>query len=92
MAISSEMQEFIDSLELPIEGEEQGKQYVIEIPNSDTFSQIFDVVDTNKDLQLKGESKATDKESMFRFTDGTFDVVLSADYDNDLYSLVVEVE
>ena len=90
--MNSRMQDFIDSLELPYEGEEQGKQYIIDMPNSNAFSTVFNLIDINKDLHIKGESKATDEETQFRFTNGEFDVVLVANYEDDIYRLVVEVE
>ena len=86
------MQKFIDDLELPFEGEEKGRQYVIELSDSNSFSRAFNVIDVNKNLHIKGESKATDTETEFRFTNGEYDVVLTANYDDDIYKVIVEVE
>jgi len=84
-----EINEFVDSLNLPFEGELKGKEYVINVDNSDDFSTLFNTIDLNKNLHLTGESKATEKESLFRFTDGYFEVVLEANYDTDVYKLTV---
>ena len=90
--MTNHMQEFIESLEIPYEGEEKGKQYIIELPNSNSFSRVFNLISINKELHIKGESKATDMETEFRYTDGEYDVVLVADYDADIYRMIVEVE
>ncbi len=90
--MTNRMQEFIDSLEIPYEGEEKGRQYVVELPDSNAFSRTFNLIDINKEMHIKGESKATDMETEFRFTNGEYDVVLVADYDADIYRLIVEVE
>lgn len=90
--MSDEMRDFIDFLELPYEGEEGDKNYILNLNSSNEFSKVFDLIDTNKDLFIKGESKATGDETSFRFTDGIYDVVLNANYDKDIYQVVVEVE
>ena len=46
----------------------------------------------NDKLNLEDDSKATVKESEFRFTDGEYEVYLQADYDNDVYQMTVEVK
>lgn len=84
------MQEFIDSLNLPFEGEMRGKQYIIPITNSNDFSTIFSTISMNNKLNLEDDSIATVKESEFRFTDGYYEVYLNADYDNDAYTALIE--
>ena len=84
------MNEFIDSLELPFEGEMRGKQYWLELKNSNEFSQAFSLISMNNKLNLEDDSKATTKESEFRFTDGYYEVLLKADYDNDVYQMTIE--
>ena len=90
--MTSHMQSFIDGLEIPFEGEQKGKQYIVEMPDSNSFSRVFNLISINKNLHIKGDSKATDTETEFRYTDGEYDVVLVADYDADIYRLIVEVE
>lgn len=85
------MQEFIDSLELPFEGEMQNNQYIIDVTSSDTFSELFNTVSLNKDLSLEDNSVATVDEAKFTFTDGEYNVRLEADYKTDFYRLIVEV-
>ena len=85
------MQEFIDSLELPYEGEMQNNQYIVDVDNSDMFSELFDTVSLNNHLNLDDNSVATVDEARFTFTDGEYDVKLEADYKTDFYRLIVEV-
>ena len=87
-----DMKDFIDSLGLKIDGEMRNSQYVITVDNSNEFSSLFNTISLNDLLRLEDNSIATDKESSFRFTNGEYDVVLSADYVNDVYSLIIEVK
>ena len=84
------MQEFIDSLDLPIKGEMRNNEYIIDIKDSDDFSTLYNAISLNKKLNMLDNSLANIHESKFSFTDGTYQVNLEADYDNDIYKLVVE--
>ena len=86
------MKEFIDSLELPYEGKMVNNQYILDVDYSDKFSELFNAVSLNNFLHLEDNSVATVDETRFVFTDGEYDVRLEADYDNDVYRLVVEVK
>lgn len=85
------MNEFIDSLNLPIIGDMRGKQYYISVNNSNDFSSLFNAISLNDSLTLEENSTATVNESSFRFTNGEYDVILNADYDNDMYDMTIEV-
>lgn len=86
------MEEFIDSLELPYKGKMINNQYILDVDSSDKFSELFNAVSLNNFLHLEDNSVATVDETRFVFTDGEYDVRLEADYDNDVYRLVVEVK
>ena len=86
------MQEFIDSLDLKFTGEFKNNVYTIEVDNSNDFSSLFNSISLNDSLILEDRSVATDKESNFRFTNGEYDVVLRANYDDDVYDLNIEVK
>ena len=86
------MQEFIDSLDLKFTGEFKNNVYTIEVDNSNDFSSLFNSISLNDSLILEDRSVATDKESNFRFTNGEYDVVLRANYDDDVYDLYIEVK
>lgn len=85
------MQELIDDLELPFEGEMQNDQYIIDVNSSDEFSELFNAVSLHKGLSLEDNSVATVNEAKFTFTDGEYNVKLEADYKTDFYRLIVEV-
>ena len=84
------MQEFIDGLNLPYEGEMINKQYIIDVDTSDKFSDLFNSISLNNLLRLEDKSVATVDEAKFTFTDGYYDVKLEADYNTDFYRLIVE--
>lgn len=84
------MQEFIDSLKLPYEGEMINNQYIIDVESSDKFSELFNAVSLNNLLNLEDKSVATVDEAKFTFTNGEYDVRLEADYNTDFYRLIVE--
>lgn len=84
------IEEFIDSLNLPFAGEMRESQYIINVETSDDFSKIFSAVSMNDKLHLDGKSEASVNKSNFRFTDGYYDVLLQANYNNDSYSCTIE--
>ena len=84
------MQEFIDSLDLPFEGQMINKQYIIDVDSSDKFSELFNTISLNKFLRLEDNSIATVDETRFTYTDGYYDVKLEADYENNVYRLAIE--
>lgn len=86
------MQEFIDSLNLPFEGKMINRQYIIDVNSSNDFSDMFNCISLNNELNLEENSTASVDESRFTFTNGEYDVKLEADYDNDFYRLIVEVK
>ena len=81
--------EFVDSLELPFEGEYRGDSYIITPENSDEFSDIFNFISLNDDLMCEEDSLATEDETQFIFTNGEFEVVLSANYEKNLYNITI---
>lgn len=81
--------EFVDSLELPFEGEYQGDSYIITPENSDEFSDIFNFISLNDDLMCEEDSLATEDETQFIFTNGEFEIILSANYGKNLYNITI---
>lgn len=60
--------------------------------SSDDFSKVFSAISMNDKLNLEDDSSATVDKSEFRFTDGEYEVLLKADYNNDIYQMTVEVK
>ena len=79
--------EFVDSLNLPFEGEMQGEEYVVDMHSSDEFSEMYNLISTNKNLHLNDDSMATDGEARFSFYSDNYNVGLLADFDEDDYKL-----
>ena len=84
------LEEFIDSLGIDsFEGEYNGDSYIIEVNTSNDFSRLFNIISTNDKLSADENSTATVSKSHFVFTDGYYEVELKADFNKDLYSVVV---
>lgn len=84
-----DMNEFISSLDLPYEGEQHGPEYIINLDSSNEFSEVFNKISLINSLSLDGDSTANDDESLFRYTDGYYEVVLAANYDEDVYTVTI---
>ena len=84
-----DLETFIDSLNLPFEGEIKGDEYVVALGNSNDFSKIYNIISTNKDLNLKDGSTANDSEARFLFLGDNFEISLLANFDDDIYRLAV---
>lgn len=83
------LEEFVDSLNLPIEGKYLNNEYRIQVNSSNEFAQIFDSIALNTNLNALDDSVATEDETLFVYTDGYFEVRLEADYNKDVYSITV---
>ena len=85
------MKEFIDSLNLPFEGEMRNNQYIINLNSSNEFSTIFNLISLNNSLNSIDGSVATEDKTEFRYTNGEYEILLSANYVDDIYSILIEV-
>jgi hypothetical protein len=84
------MDEFIQSLDLPFEGEyDKHNNYIIEVQTSNDFSDLYNCISLNKELTLGEHSIATDDESLFTFYNGIYDVKLEANYKTDTYRITI---
>lgn len=83
------LEEFVNSLELPAEGEYTNNEYVIKFDNSDDFSDIFNFISLKKTLTAEDHMVATEESCISTFTDGWYEIKLIADFDNDIYRVVV---
>ena len=80
---------------------EFGKAYQMDVLNSDAYSKLylyltslkFPELNDEDQLQLDGEYTEFDTEnSIIRFFDGQYEVTLSADFDEDEYTLTITVD
>ena len=82
----NEITNFIDSLDLEFIPTEEGNGYVIMLDNSDDFSSIYNKLLLNTDLE-EDEQKMLEDVSYFTFTNGHYEIVMSANYDTDKYEV-----
>ena len=82
----NEITNFIDSLDLEFTPIEEGNGYVISLDNSNDFSSIYNKLLLNTDLE-EDEQKMLEDVSYFTFTDGHYEIVMSANYDTDRYEI-----
>jgi len=85
------LKEFADSLNLPYSGDIINNEYIVDVDDSNKFSDLYTCISSNDNLKVVGNSLATVDESKFYFTNGEFQVNLVADFDNDIYRLSIEV-
>lgn len=75
--------DFIESLDLGYHYYREGDMYVIPIDNSNDFSDIFTKLKA-KDLDLDEQIMLEDT-SKFIFTDGAYEIFITANYEKDIY-------
>ena len=74
--------EFIDNF--PFELEDEGDSYVYLSDNLNDFSKIYLYIDSYTELQSQ-ESFATESMTTLLYTDGNYEITLSADLINNKY-------
>ena len=82
----NEITSFIDSLDLGFEPIEEGSGYVILLDNSDDFSSVYNKLFLNNDLE-EDDQKLLEDVSYFVFTNGNYEIIMSANYDTDTYEV-----
>ena len=82
-------EEFIKSLNLPFEGKSAGNDYIINLNNSDDFSTLYNIISNNINLSMDDESITTTSNALFTFFNDEFDLKLVADFNKDIYKLIV---
>ena len=82
----NEITSFIDSLDLEFTPTEEGNGYVISLDNSNDLSSIYNKLLLNPDLE-EDEQKMLEDVSYFTFTDGHYEIIMSANYDTDRYEI-----
>lgn len=60
------------------------------MPDSDTFSEVFNIISLNNELHADDGSIANDAEARFTFYGENFEVKLEADFMEDVYKLTAE--
>ena len=82
-------EEFIETLDLPFDGERWNDDYIITLNSSDDFSYLYNIISNNNELTLDDSSVTTTDNALFTFFNDDFDLRLSADFNKDIYRLTV---
>lgn len=83
------MEEFVNKLNLPFDGKIVGEEYVIQLDTSNDFSDLFTCISTNNDLDLQPGSITTEGNAMYVYWSEEFEILLTADFEKDIYNLRV---
>lgn len=68
--MNSKLEDFVNSLKLPANGQYSGNEYIITFDNSDDFSDVFNLISLNKTLTAEDNMVATEDNCISVFTDG----------------------
>lgn len=83
------MEEFIKELDLPYEGKMSGGEYIIKLNTSNDFSKLYNIISTDKQFNLDKNSMATTNNAMFVFYNDWYELKFTADFNKDIYRMVV---
>ncbi len=85
------IREFIENV-LAIDfdsGTFNNNQFTVSLDSSDEFADILALWSNNRELELL-EDDIDSTESLYRYTDGEFEVVLKGNFETNQYSISVE--
>ena len=84
------IKDFVERLNLDIDGTFTGNQFSANLKNSDEFSRVYNLLSLNDELENDDSSIATASVSSFKFYTDWFEMTISANFDNDVYKLIIE--
>ena len=82
-------EEFVETLDLPFDGEMWNDDYVITVDTSDDFSYLYNLISNNNELTLDDRSITTTDNALFTFFNDEYEIRLTADFNKDIYRLMV---
>lgn len=80
--------ELVDELGVRDLGDFEGSVFVINFNSSDEFSNIYTQISDRFDAD-DNAGEFNDSKSMVVFTDEDLEIITTADYDNDVYSISI---
>jgi hypothetical protein len=83
------VQDLLDNLDLPFEGEWVQKEYVITLDNSDDFSQLYNLISTDSTFNLDDNSMSTGNNAVFIFYTDDCELRFTSDFEQDVYRLTI---
>jgi len=85
-----DIEEYIDNLQLGYDGEfKQNGEYIVTLPTSDDFSNVYNTIATNKELMIDDQSVSDKSKAKFIFFDAWYEIKLAANFDKDIFTLTV---
>ena len=83
------LEDFINKFKFPYEGKYLDDIYTITLPDSDAFSDMYNLISNAVDIEMTQEATATIDNTVFIFTDGYYELKLEADYNDDIYKVTI---
>ena len=84
------IKDFVERLNLDIDGTFTGNQFSANLKNSNEFSRVYNLLSLNNELEIDDSCIATVSVSSFKFYTDWFEITISANFDNDVYKLIIE--
>ena len=84
------IKDFVERLNLDIDGTFTGNQFSANLKNSNEFSRVYNLLSLNNELEIDDSCIATVSVSSFKFYTDWFEITISAHFDNDVYKLIIE--
>ena len=84
------MDNFLSKLGIDLEGERQGNNYIVDIPDSNIFNNIFSLLDISDLVEENDDSSSiTLNSSNVEYIGDDYLLNLIADFSQDIYKLVI---
>ena len=80
--------ELVDEFGIEELGEFDGSVFVVNLNSSDEFSNLYAMISDMFDVD-EDAGEFNDSKSMVVFTDEDLEIITTADYDNDVYSVSI---
>lgn len=88
-----QLSEFIDTLNLPFNGNIEEDVYIINVSDSNAWDRMFIIIESNPNLTLAEDDTTAllnNGNILFRNNEGTFSVRLVYNFTDDLYQCRIE--
>jgi len=84
------MEEIVQKLNLPFEGEMHNNSYIVILDNSDDFSKLYNNISTRGEFTLDDRSMSTSDNAVFIFYNDDCEIQFTADFKQDIYRMTVD--
>ena len=85
------MDKFLHSLDIYIDGDMKGDEYVADIMDSDEYDRILSKLSNNNNVELDEDSSTLTLHNASNVYDSDeYQIIVTADFDSDLYKLTVK--